>query len=276
MQRQDPGLLKVVNASGYLLQLRLEEEVRRLGSSSRWQIFPSEHHWWHPESQSAGFIDLIVGYGIVRLVIECKRQRDGSWVFLCPRGFGGTPRFRGYWSERVAGGPYLASWDDFVVDPSSPQAMFCTLRGQGDKDQPMLERIADSLLESVEALATEELQLGKPGQMPDRRIYLPVIVTTAELEVCSFDVGSVDLATGTLPDAEFETVPCVRFRKSLAHLPRTVTAEDLHRASLQKERTVLVVQAKAFSDVLNDWNVRPPIAEEWPFTVARRSAETRD
>jgi hypothetical protein len=80
----DPDLLKQVNAGGFLLQLRLEEEIRRLRSNQGWEVIAGEHHWMHPETGTFGFIDLIVGCGIVRLVIECKRPRDGSWIFLAP------------------------------------------------------------------------------------------------------------------------------------------------------------------------------------------------
>src|SRR5688572_13929217 len=120
----------------------------------------------------------------------------------------------------------------------------------------MLERIAGGLLESVEALGYEELRLGPAREhAPERRVYFPLIVTTAELEVCAFDIGNIDLATGTLPDADFESVPWVRFRKGLARPPATTKAQDLWRANQEKERTVLIVQAKALDQLLQDWDV---------------------
>lgn len=71
----------------------------------------------------------------------------------------------------------------------------------------MLERLADRLLPFVEALALEELEIGYASESPTRRIYVPILLTTAKLQVCTYDPAGIELATGEIPDATLRKCP---------------------------------------------------------------------
>ncbi len=77
-------LLKLVNSSGFLFQERIEEEIRTTHSKHGWKVLVREHRWEIEEPAAGGFIDLVLKRGNFRLVVECKRLREGHWVFLTP------------------------------------------------------------------------------------------------------------------------------------------------------------------------------------------------
>ncbi len=121
----------------------------------------------------------------------------------------------------------------------------------------MLERVAAELVEATEALAKEEYHLFK--DKPDYiRIYLNVIVTTAELKLCAFRPESVSIDNGLISHTQFKTVPYLRFRKSLS----TKLVEDLNLSELThynltqaKENTVFVVNSSHIMDFLNKFEI---------------------
>jgi hypothetical protein len=113
------------------------------------------------------------------------------------------------------------------------------------------------LIESVEALAWQEkhfVDQDEPSTKPFERFYIPVIVTTAKLAVAHFDPGSISAEDGTLPDdCSFESVHCVRFRKSLSspfHAPTGTNIRDAYEAS---ERTVFIINSEHWIDFLRSW-----------------------
>jgi hypothetical protein len=272
------SLLKLVNAAGFLFQLRVEQEIKQTHREHRWSVLSCEHRWTDPDSHEEGFIDLVLENDEFRsyMVIECKRVGPGTtWVFLVPDASAAAmQRARLLWtythSDRSA-----ADWAEFRV-VASPESAFCTLRGQNEKSRPMLERLAGILLRSTECLANADLQLHRSPSSRSTRIYVPVIITTADLQICRFDPVSVDLLDGRLPPetAEFESVPFLRFRKSLSSTmqPRTQPS-DLTQASAESERTVFVVSAAGIADWLAkckvakfDWHTLWPWEESpWQF-----------
>jgi hypothetical protein len=254
MSENNESLLNLVNSSGYLLQLRLESYIDASRTSHGWEIIGHEHPWMNQETGDEGFIDIVLGsqfQQVFRMVIECKRVLDSSWVFLVTsQNSMNVHRSRLYWSHRQVERKNLSGWHDFGLSPTFPEAGFCVVRGQSDKDKPMLERIAGILLKSVESLAEEESNLAQT-QPSEAHVYIPVIITTASLEVCLVDLSDVNVENGQLPDGKghFEKVPFVAFRKGMTvinNLSKTVT--NLKKANLKKEQTVFVVQAL---DVLN-------------------------
>src|SRR5208283_4505479 len=102
---------------------------------------------------------------------------------------------------------------DITLDPTTPESQFCVVPGQDRKSRPMLERVASELIEATEALAYEDLNLNTKHTFV--RIYVNVIITTAELHVCSVDPSTISIETGMIEDAKFKVVPFLRFRKSL-------------------------------------------------------------
>jgi hypothetical protein len=92
-------------------------------------------------------------------------------------------------------------WIDITPNPKCPECEFCVVPGQDNKSAPMLERTASSLISSTEAFVHEESSLFP--KVFDKRFYFNVIVTTAKLNVCTFDPASISLRDGTLYEAEF-------------------------------------------------------------------------
>ena len=120
----------------------------------------------------------------------------------------------------------------------------------------MLERLCGLVLHSVEGLAEEGLRLRTYRNSETIRVYVPVILTTAKLEVCRFDPSDVDLQSGKLPDAQFQTVPFIRFRKGLAtRMSSERQIIDFGKANQEKERTVFVVQAEELAGFLKEWQL---------------------
>jgi len=257
---------KQVNDSGFPFQLRVEDEVTASYNTHKWRPIPQEHRWVNTLSGTEGFIDLIlektVANNIWYMVIECKRVRGGSWVFLHPR----NHHQRGYAAHALVthhqhDKPASIVWARADFTPESPVSSFCTVPGQSDKDTPMLERVAGKLLDSLESLATEQLNIGpKVSQsFPEfKAVYIPVIVTNTELTVCEFDPNEVDLSEGVLSDrsGDFQSVLFIRFQKSFTtRYTTTAVPMSLKETNKENERTTLVVHAPQLSDFLRLWGI---------------------
>jgi len=262
---KDP-LLQRLNSSGFPLQLRVQDEIEQVRSDPRWSVLASEHYWKHPSLNLDGYIDIITGYGIVRLVIECKKAAESIWLFLVPDASdSATNKLKclcAVLSDAAASG-----WFDLSAAPPSLEAAFCL--GQGEKDNLLLEKTGDALLKSIEGFAFEELSL--EASRGENRIYVPVVVTAADLKVCTFDPAKVNLETGRVESAEFKSVSWVRFRKGLAKSLETQRqSASLDQAIRENERSILVVQAKALADFLSKWKIEPLRGEEWPHRALCR------
>jgi hypothetical protein len=272
MPNNDDINRQLLNSSGFPFQLRVAEEIKRNPGPRSWRVFAEEHFWRDAETEASGFIDLIAGFGIIRWVIECKRGADVTWQFLTrSTDAERVTRAKLLCTDKMGNEPNGRLWSDLQAIPDSAEAAFCVVKGQADKE-PMLERIAANLLQSVEALADEELALPAPEGVGHRRLYQPVIVTAATLSLCRFDPTVVGLDDGKVPDsggATFQEVPFIRFRKALSGSRRS-EAQDLESAQRENERTVLVIQAKSLRDLLEYWDVSPGRGEEWPQTVQRQ------
>ena len=253
------GLEGIVNASGFMLQIGLRTAVEQTQRRHRFEIEAMEHPW--RTAEQTGFIDLIIGRNLVRLVCECKRSRDGNWVFAVERDAPEGDRVRFHWT-RFGKSHLFGGWFNFGLSTTSHESQFCMIRGSGENDSPLLERIASRLLVSVEALAAEETSLRVVRDTRDaHRIYVPVIVTTARLWICRYRPEDIDLATGDLAKTEFEEVPMIRFRKALT--PPAEPEDDgnvnempyraFRRVSREQERTVIVVNAASFVAQLDGW-----------------------
>lgn len=166
------------------------------------------------------------------------------------------------------------NWEQLQTEPLSYKVTFC-VRGEGDKNQRMLEPIASKLVAATEAIAKDEasLLLGRDESHFFR--YFPVIITTATLKICLFDPSDVSLEDGMIAEekAEFETVPYVRFSKSfdasaIPEEPGIIryydklaggvaqsgrSRKDLASRVHDNERTVFVINALAVEDFLSAW-----------------------
>ncbi len=263
MDKNQGELLDLLNGSGFPFQIGVRREIERTMPNHGWAVDAEEHYWHHPTAKSSGFIDLIISHQnyIFTILIECKRvKEDGKWLFLMPRDYAGDKRRISALctNKKDRDAKAYLGWCDFDFDPVSPEASYCVFRTQDEKN-PLLERIADALLPAAEAVGFEEMSLKSAGNLSSAewRLFMPLIVTNATLFTGTFDADQVSMAGGRLAEGtcEFKPVPFVRFRKSLAtHYPGTGIRyghqSPLGRASLAKERTVLVIHAPALADSL--------------------------
>jgi hypothetical protein len=139
--------------------------------------------------------------------------------------------------------------------PESYESEFCVIRRQGEDDISMLERISSKLIKSTEYLANEENKIVKKQKGNGRFFYIPAIVTSAHLNVCHFNPSDVSLDNGKLPKGEFESIPFIRFRKTLAKTPLPKAPSyhfpiSLHDIIETKKRNVLIIQASELTSFL--------------------------
>ncbi len=250
-------LKKLVNTSGFPFQVAISNEIERTKNIHGWSVFSSENPWENPETGRSGYVDLILinQYDTQFMIIECKRVRDAKWVFLIPTMEKRQQTHGTFWISSLSHEKRHFGWYDLILNPASPEAEFCVIRGQNKDSKTMLERVTSELVEATESIALEELKFEKPGNLSGfLRIYCSVIITTAQIEICRFDPGDVSIENGELSNAEFETVPLVRFRKSLTTtLPPNVTPSGLGEAVRAKQRTVFVINAPNLAEILKKW-----------------------
>lgn len=272
----DNEVLKQINRSGFPFQLRVMDHIRQTNAQHGWEIQSYEHPWGNPESGNSGFIDIVLEHRqlrTARLVVECKRvkaddKRQLRWVFLIPEK---TPvptsitscfelEGRGRRSESgVISWNDLRIWDTVRFKPESYESGFCSLSGDDVGRTPLLEKLAVELLDSVEGLAEEEVRVNRSAEGTHLRLFVfPVVVTNAELFMCSFDPSLIELGDGTLSidDVEMKSVPFIRFRKSLNTSFPTGTFNDLGAANRARERTVFIVNASRIGEFLNNWELK--------------------
>ncbi len=247
-----------INRSGFPLQIGLAHAIGASQHDHGWRVLHQEHGWKHEHTGESGFIDLVVEnkYRTVILNIECKRLQEATWQFLLPAPDDEHRRHCKFWATNGnRSGPTYFDWVDLTIEPTSYESGFCVVAGQDAKSRPMLERIAATVVESTEALAQEEATLKVMGL----RTYINVIVTTAKLEVCKFDPNQINLETGTIADAKYESIPYIRFRKQLSVLSKPLEGlewnEGLHLIAKARENTVLVVHATKVIQLLKELEI---------------------
>ncbi|MGO9599016.1 MAG: hypothetical protein ACLP7Q_13585 [Isosphaeraceae bacterium] len=271
-------LLKIFNSSGFPLQVSLQREIERTINDHGWKVDVGEHRWNHRELRESGYIDLVISHRdySFTVLIECKRMREGNWIFLTPEG--SSPDCSRASAFHTSQGSHQAEdavtrlahdvfwWADAAFAPVSIESQFCIMKGQEEKN-PMLEKIADGLLPAIEAVGLEYLALNSRVEgKRDSRLFLPVIVTNANLRTATYDPMNINLASGELDKDKcaFATVPFIRFRKSLStHYPSLLTRSigrrqgraTLEEASKGNERTILVINSLAISDTLRQLRI---------------------
>jgi hypothetical protein len=258
---------KLLNASGYMFQLGVKHAVESTSYDSpqiyghRWEVVGWEDPWSDSEEET-GFIDLVLKRGEAQIVVECKRDQDGHWVFPVAKHADVTSRL--FVLNLKAGSKNHqidAFWDRANVSPMSFEAEFCVRGAEDKKRTPTLEDESQKLLASVDAVAVRLIEQMKDdwkrGQevmpqiagKPAPRAILPMIVTNARLSIATVDYSSISLEDGSIPDStEIEEVDCVRFCKNLAvpELASFKTEESIAPGI----RSVLIVQARRLAQVL--------------------------
>lgn len=170
---------RAVNASGYPFQLAVAYQIDITRERHGWDMIAQEHPWADPDSRAEGYVDILLRKGIVRAIVECKRETNATWVFLVPRRDRALTRgVRCGWSEYSAKlGRARGGWAEWALVPSSPEASFCVVRRHGQADNTFLERTCRELLLAQESVAREEIALFKGEQTAHestetRAIYL--------------------------------------------------------------------------------------------------------
>jgi hypothetical protein len=249
MERSE--LEKLVNRSGFLFQMAVEEHIRANTNNHGWEVAAREYPWSSPLGDRRGFIDIIADRSYLHSVVECKRTQGGEWIFLVPSASKETLRLRTLWSYLTDDRRQGYGWDDLHFTPATLESEFCIVRGGSDDDKPMLERIVGDLVRASESLARE--QLDRQGRHPGPAGYIPLIVTNAKLYACRVDPRDVDLQTGSVPSsAVFEETDAIRFRKATASdIEHTPSSYGSIRDGLKKkERSSVVVNVERLSDWL--------------------------
>jgi len=265
-EEQKNTLNRVLNASGFLFQEAVEHELQTkiIQPGSMWKIIGREHKWTHQSSGDEGYIDLLLDTGTVLLVIECKRVKDGVWLFPVNKLSNPNDKGRMLWTHKGKG-KVVVNWHNFTVTPKSHEAMFCVVRGHGEGQIPMLERIASELLLSVEALAQQDLDLKRDSKTSKARIVVPLIITNADLYVSRYSPDDISLSTGLTTDVDYEPVSLIRFRKSLASgIQIDSRPSDLQTANKYSERTVFIMNSNDLTSVFNNFDF--PFRGSWPWS----------
>ena len=256
--------LDSVNRSGYPLQIALAHKVGSRKGVHGWRVLYKEHAWRNRADEMAGFIDLVFEHEEMQivLVVECKRVKDGDWTFLPEDGDAQLRSFaRGFRVKRDAPiDKAFSAWADQPLDPRCPQTAFCVM--PKDARDPTVDGLAAELVSATEALAEEETNayLTKRGGA-FRRLYFPVIVTTARLWVCSFDPAHIALDVGAIPPASLrESFHSVRYTKQLSTRTERIPpglpyGSEAARLASAKSRTAFIVVADQLDRFLCDFSV---------------------
>ncbi len=278
MPSNDTDLLNLVNASGFLFQLKIEQLITDTHERHGKLILAREHKWIDSRTGDEGFIDLITSAGTNgKIIIECKRVRDAEWVFLVPHDAQNTINTRVLWSKKFSETHQGAAWDDFGFKPESLESEFCIVRGHGENQRPMLERLSAILIRSVEALADEELNYERQVGRRGLRFYFPVILTAATLYSCQVQASDIELMSGDLQSANFEEVPFIRFTKSM---PSTLSSSrppsNVSDAAKENKRTVFIVSAENLVAFLSGrWEFSRPVwGGPWPWGLPMWEAQS--
>ncbi len=243
--------LQAVNKSGFLFQQYIESEVIKAGELGQtpWDVCCVEHRWIDRETGEENFIDLILGHGRVRAVIESKRFKDGSWIFLTPETSSVKYNAQLCWLEKNdPEASIIIDWRTVNNRGIARESMYCVSKHDSGSSSTM-ENIAAPLLRSVESLAMQDARALKPGQ---HMFYIPVIVTTAQLYVCQYSMQDIS-SLGELSDdkAKCEPVGYVQFTKSLSTTLRPGDdLGNLAEINSWSQRTVFVVNISSLIEWL--------------------------
>lgn len=154
--REPSALTRIINQSGFPLQLAIDRYVTENADVLGWSVLYREHGWIHSNGE-CGFADLVLEdrYGTSVLVVECKRVLDSDWLFLEEAGRINETLHARIWIDNTGRGKDHSGYYDLLAE--SPVSMYCIVAGQDPKSRPLLERVAADTASATEAIAAEEL-----------------------------------------------------------------------------------------------------------------------
>jgi hypothetical protein len=257
-------LTQAVEKSGFPFQLAVLRELRHLGEKHSWPVVATEV----PVGEK--FADIVLQRPGLLGVIEAKRVEGEKWYFLVPAGASSNvSRCRIEWhNPRAAKLPLMAAIS--INNPAT--RVFCSecnmVEGSYEssvavlpkgKSAHSLEQLSDDLLSTTHELG-DMFALKYDKKHPT--YLIPVVVTNADLLVCEYDPGSLDINLGRLGEADFRLVDFVRFRKTLVsrasndyEWDQQMTLEDW---TSDRERTVFVVSPSGLDHFLSGFRAFGP------------------
>lgn len=252
-------LLESVNFTGFPLQLALAREIEEKQDID-WAVVHQEYSWKNNQG-SSGFVDLVLEHynSYLCMIVECKRVRQDQGekplIFLTEKN-----RSRNVSKCFIAhaDGKEIVQfrWVDLVVEPQSPESMFCIYRDAG-AGRVHIEKAASELVEATEAIAGEFLSLALPDRQ-NEKLYVNVLVTNAPLMLCEYEKSKLNLVDGVINEADFKEVPFLRLRKHLIadrSLPDVASVMGSRDVAQLKENTVYIVNSKNIIAFLSDFDI---------------------
>jgi len=251
---------EIVNETGYPFQILVEHLVKSSKDKHLWSVVSREFPYINPETNESGFIDLLQEYDgkVIRMVIECKKY-SGDWVFLLPETESAEKKSAKILRSKEPN--FVSFWSKEIVNPASLQSMFCIRVNEGKRDSNPLEKIARELLHSTEAVLEIENEIRRKPNSDGwwNKVYVPVIVTTANLKILSFSENDIDKSNGEIEKTKsnLDDVSYIRFTKSFSTSLKTEYASnsDIESVYRDKERTVFVVQVEHFVEFLKNFSI---------------------
>jgi len=242
------AVLTALQSSGFPFQTAVASVVR---ATTGWSVFASEYPWRTADGNDQ-FLDLIATHSNLFLAIECKKTRKDVLTFLRPLGHtnaGQVEEFRCLCSEQLrdSTGRLELYCEEWALHPRSRVSEFCVVStSDSGRDQRLLERDAGLVVRATDAFAhefPERFRHDRDGSRSTRRLYIPVIVTNAQIYTARFRPSDISLESGefVVPPKEIEAVPCVRFRKAFT----SDSAQNLG------DRSVFIVSGVAFAEFLS-------------------------
>jgi len=263
------ALVKVVNSTGFPLQLGIIRRVEETVGAHGWRVLSTEHPWENQHTETTGYADIILQSCCESqmMIVECKRMLDADWIFLCPSAKAGQePKkwqvARAWVTQIDNGNPLRFGWDAMTIEPIGYRSEFCGIPKMDNKATTMLERIGSELIDATEGIAWQDSELLRPARTALSRTFVrayhPVIVTSAPLQVCKFSTNDIS-NNGEITACEFEEVPYLRFHKCLGgRLIDASESSNLREVLQTHERTVHVVNASYLVDFLTAWEYAFP------------------
>jgi len=251
----------IVNESGYPLQIYLEDLIKENSKDLIWRVQQSEHRWLDEHSNEEGFIDLVLNNvrGNYRIIIECKRI-IGKWNFIVQ-----DQGLNKVYDSKILSIDYQThnySWPNLHIKPDSYEAAYCVMETEGKRDTRSLEKISGELLLSLEYFAIDETKFMEktfPENKPllDKDVfYIPLIVTTADLQLLKFNPKDFDVKTGRITTSNEEPAEFIRYKKNLSsHIKFENIKKNYIFSDENKEydRTVFIVHAENLIDFLKSF-----------------------
>jgi hypothetical protein len=244
-------LLSNVNATGFPLQIKVANLISDTSDKHDWKVIYQEYSWRNEYAEQSGFIDIVIE-DINRtslMVLECKRVQDTAWTFLVPQNQKANRLLVKSWIKPINQFK-KPGWFDIEATPETYESAFCVVPGEKRRSSPMVEDIASKCAASTEALGMEDIELNNDPDL--LRIFYNVIVTTARLNVCRYNVDNINLKDGILENADFEEVPYIRFRKQFSTDLHYYHMDDRSGDSISKskENTVFIVNSDSLIEFL--------------------------